>query len=364
MTKSVWLAVLALVVPPMSAAATPPDRLAWDVFVTMVAPARPPKDKAVAFETWASDDDIYNAGDRPRWPAGGSKLLRPSLAAAAEAQALQAAPPAGCAPRDGKAGDFPPGACIGEEVQHNRPVFDAIVAQGLFSKAGLVAAFQTSKPIAFPPDAIVVKADWALVSDVLRWKREPYKTVEAVRRAFYTNVATMNGKRGEYALLGLSVQSKALPRWLWMTFEHRSNPGRCDIIGCHDSFGATLADVPGRAAANTDYGPCAKTPALLALFAQRRLDPVWINYCLKGTQVDFTISGRPTILANSVIERMNKGVAVPDTSCITCHAYAAFDATGVPNGSVLPWHPIGAFDPKLLHGGKQYDYMWGLLAAH
>ncbi|HEY0105931.1 MAG TPA: hypothetical protein VGB91_07585, partial [Rhizomicrobium sp.] len=337
MTKSAWFALLALAPLSTPAAAPPPDRVAWDVFLTMATPAMRPGGKAVAFETWASDDDIYNAGAHPRWPAGGVKLLRRSLAATTERTVLHKAV-AGCQPADPQAGGFPPGACIGEEVQHNYPVFKTIADNGLYSKAGLVKAFADGKPISFPSDAIVVKADWALVDDVLRWKLEPYKSAPQLRRSFYTNVATMNGRRGEYALLGLSVQSKALPQWLWMTFEHRSNPGRCDIIGCHDGFGAAVADVPGRALPNANYGPCAKSPALLTLFARHQIDPVWRNYCLKGTQTDFTAGKQPTILANSVIERMNKGVAVPDTSCITCHAYAAFDPKGMPNASVLPSH--------------------------
>ncbi len=325
----------------------------------MVAPAHAPGVKAVAFEIWASDDDIY--GGTPHWPSRGVKALRLSLAATAEDIAAHAAPATDCQPKDGAAGNFPKGACIGEEVQHNRPVYDTIVANGLTTNAGLVAFYASQKQLSFPSDAIVVKADWAPVSDVLRWLPQ-YKSAADVRRAYYTNVATMNGRRDEYALLGMSVQSKAQKDWLWSTFEHRSNPGRCDSIGCHDSFGAMIADVPPRAT-NSDYGLCAKTPALAALFAARRIDPIWNNYCLKGVQTTFVDgAGTPTILANSVIERMNKGVPVRETSCITCHAYASFDSAGHPNYPVLPTHPRGAVQPLLLKGYKLHDYVWGLLA--
>ncbi|MEI9990398.1 MAG: hypothetical protein WDM86_10190 [Rhizomicrobium sp.] len=348
-----------------AAPAASPDRMAWDVFAAMTAPAGAPGVKAVAFETWASDDDIYS-GKSPKWPAPGAKHLTRSLAAVSELLAVHgaAAPPADCLPKDGKAGNFPPGACIGEEVQHNRPVFQYIVANNLYSTAGLAAAYGATKPIDFPKDSIVVKADWVLIADLLRWLPYAYRTAADVRRAYYTNTATMNGRAGEYALVGMSVQSKALPQWLWMTFEHRSNPGRCDIIGCHDDFGALLANLPSRLVPNTDYGPCLKTLALVQLFASRHLDPVWTNYCLKGTQVAFGTAAGPTILANSVIERMNKGVPVPDTSCITCHAYSAFDKHGAPNYAVLPKRPVGPVNPALLHCFKTHDYLWSILAAH
>lgn len=363
--------LLSALLPASSAAGAPPpaapDQLAWQVFALMTAPAFRPGGKAVVFETWASDRDIYG-GAMPRWPAAHApKHLLRSLAAAAEDHAvggLAAAATSSCIPKNGKAGDFPPGACIGEEVQHNRPVFDTIAANGLYSTAGLVKAFAASSPIQFPADSIVVKADWVLVRDVLRWLPKSYKTAIEVRRAYYTNAATLNGIAGEYALVGMSVQSKTLPDWLWMTFEHRSNPGRCDVIGCHDNFGSTSANVAPAPTANGDYGPCAKTPALTALLARAHVDPIWSNYCLKGTQVRFvTPAGAPTLLANSVIERMNKGVAVGQTSCITCHAYASFNIAGQPNFAALTPPPTGAVQAQLLAGYKPYDYLWGVIAA-
>lgn len=360
---SAMLLVSSSAAPPPAAS---PDQMAWQVFVALTAPAAKPGVKAVAFETWASDSDIYSTTP-PSWPDAPHKQLMRSLAATAEdraAHGLAAAPP-GCLPKDGEAGNFPHGACIGEEVQHNRAAFDTIVANNLYSTAGLKNAFASGKPVAFPNDAIVVKADWVLVGDILRWLPKAYKTADAVRRAYYTNTATLNGQSGEYALAGLSVQSNQMPNWLWMTFEHRSNPGRCDVIGCHDDFGAVPANVTPERDPNADYGPCAKTPALQAMLAGARIDPIWNNYCLKGTQVQFlTPDGRRTLLANSVIERMNKGVCVEKTSCITCHAYASFDRAGAPNYGALQPPPTGAVRAELLNGYKTYDYMWGLLVAH
>lgn len=330
----------------------------------MTQPA--PGAHAVAFETWASDADLFSA--TPHWPGAPHKVLLRSLAAAAADHAVHGladvAGKANCYPKGGKAGNFPDSACIGEEVQHNRPIYDAITGAKLFTKAGLAADFMTGKPIQFPNGSIVVKADWILVGDIIKWLPGTYKTPADVRRAYYTNTGSFNGKSGEYALAGMSVQGKQAPDWVWSTFEHRSNPGRCDVIGCHDAFGAQAANVAPHPGVNTDYGPCAKSPALAALFKRAHVDPIWNNYCLKGTQFAFvTRSGAPTILANSVIERMNKGVAVQDTSCITCHAYASFDASGTGNFAALQPPPTGKVRQELMGGFKQYDYMWGFIAA-
>ncbi len=351
---------------PIGGAGISGDAAAWSVFVAMTAPAASPRTKAVAFETWASDSDIFSSVP-PHWPTVPTKHLLRSLAASAADRAAHVleAPLAGCYPKGGKAGNFPAGACIGEEVQHNRPVFDTIVSNGLFTTAGLARSFTGGKPIVFPNTSIVVKADWILVKDILRWLPKAYKTADDVRGAYYTNMATLNGISGEYALAGMSVQSRMIPQWLWMTFEHRSNPGRCDEIGCHDDFGAVVPDVAPRATGNTDYGPCAKPPMLIWMFAKAGIAPVWNNYCLKGSQYTFDDkAGKPTVLANSVIERMNKGVPVLQTSCITCHAYAAFDAKGQPNYGALEPPPVGAVALPLPAPWKSYDYVWGLLAAH
>jgi hypothetical protein len=340
----------------------PPDVIAWDVFAGMMMPA--PGGKAVAYETWASDDDIY--GSRPHWPdAGSPKLLQKSLGGtASRARKVMVAAPGQCAkPQDPGAGNFPADGCIGEEVRHNRVVYDYLVGNRLNTVKGLVAAYARHQPVVLPYDSVVAKADWVPLADLMKWQ-PAYKNADQVRHAFYTNTANLNGKAGEFALVGVSIQYKDRQDWLWFTIEHRSNPGRCDIIGCHDSYGALEADVPPAAAANGDYGPCAKTPILKALFALEHLDPVWENYCLKGGQDRYvTNAGAPAILGNSVVERINHGIAIPHVSCVTCHAYASFDKNGHGNFAALKKTPIGAVNPQWLDGYDRADFMWGLLNA-
>lgn len=341
-----------------------PDEAAWWVFALMAQPAKGAK--AVEYETWASDADIY--GPTPGWPSpGAAKILQKSIGGAAShprPMLPQVASPSACAtPLDGPAGNFPPGACIGEEVRHDRAVFDYLTRNGLTTTKGLIAAYAAHKTVSLPLFSTIAKADWVPVGDILKWQ-PAYKSAADVRKAFYTNTASQNGVVTEYALVGISVQSKTLPDWLWFTVEHRSNPGRCDIIGCHDAFGAIRPDVAPAKTANSDYGPCAKTPALKAIFAAHHLDSVWDNYCLKGTQMRYLAATlKPTLLGNSVVERMNHGVPIPWISCISCHAYAAFDKNGAPDAGVLEKTPTGAVNETALDGFTRDDFVWGILSA-
>ena len=83
------------------------------------------------------------------------------------------------------------------------------------------------------------------------------------------------------------------------------------------------------------------------MFAKAGIDPVFKNYCLKGTQVDFTDNeGLAIRLGNSVTE---EGF-VAQSSCITCHSRAAWDAKGqVTSGAgfdpVSGKAPLGAMSP-------------------
>ena len=122
-------------------------------------------------------------------------------------------------------------------------------------------------------------------------------TFNAVRSCQSVPGATAGGAV-EYALVALHVSSRQNPNWVWGTFEHQMNPGRCDSIGCFDSFGAEIpAVLPNRTGENTQYGACRKTPPLKTLMKNAGLSPVWENYCLKSTQVDYTAAdGTPYAL--------------------------------------------------------------------
>ena len=337
------------------------DTVAWEVFVQITAPSGNPRSTNVEFETWASDHDIY-VSPQPQWPTvGAPKLLQSSVLGSSH----QAAKPLAIEPGQclqnfnqnaAQQAGFPLTGCIGEEVRRNWASFQYIISNQLFSQAGLAKAFQDHLKVDLPADAIEVKADWIKVSDLANWLHIPE---DQVRKVYYTNQATAGTTTAEFALASFHVSTKQIKNWVWSDFENQMNPGRCDDIGCRDSFGAVNEAVAPKAPANQQYGACEKNPRLLAMFTSADTNPIWQNYCLKGTQVTFIDeNGRPTLLGNSVIERINAGVPINSSSCITCHAYASFNSAGAPNPA-FQTPLIGNVDLTLLKNFATNDFIWG-----
>lgn len=342
------------------------DQFIWTLFTQFTAPSSPSAAKPLVFETWASDADTFSK--TPAWPepdAGRSFQSSPLRAANTPHGGPVDVP---CSPPGNAAvGGFPtsgtPTPCIAEEVRRNRPQFDYIVDNNLNTQTGLAAAYAKGLDVQMPTEAISVKGDWVPVQTLLQWIPS-IGSLETLRTLYYTDVSD----NVEYAVVSLHVSSRQNPNWVWGSFEHRLTPGRCDDLGCFDSFGATVPEVPpNRSAINTNYGPCEKTPALQELMQQAGLSPVWENYCLKSTQVDYVSpDGTPSVLGNSVIERIVGNGTVSASSCIACHAYASFSANGQPSPAataMLPYNPTGAPIPAVLQGSLQFDFMWGVLLA-
>jgi hypothetical protein len=295
-------------------------------------------------------------------------MKRPAVAAPMTRSLHQSAIDVPCAPPGNAAvGGFPttgtPTPCIAEETKRNRPQFDYIVSNNLNTKAGLAAAYAKSFAVVMPTSAISVKGDWVPVQTLLQWIPQ-LASVANIEKLYYTTTSASV----EYALVSLHVSSRQNANWVWGTFEHQFNPGRCDSIGCFDSFGAESPDVyPNKTTVNTQYGACAKTPALKTMMTNADLSPVWENYCLKSTEVDYNAAdGTPYALGNSVIERIVGNGTVAASSCIACHVYASFGATGAPTASataMLPYNPTGTPIPAVLAGSLQFDFMWGVLLA-
>lgn len=338
-----------------------PDLLAWETFVQVVAPAGNPQNTNVEFETWASDQDIYT--DNPQWPgtgatktltvsALGNSHLRPRLP--------QVIAPGQCGkpgdPAVAKQAGFPADGCIGEEVRRNWASFQYIVSNHLNSHAGLAQRFQNGPKVDFPADAIEFKADWARVQDVAKWLN---LTEQQVEERYYTNNAASGTTpvTVKYALLSFHFSTKMLKNWFWTDFENENTPGRCDVIGCHDSYGAVKQNVPPNSKTWQPYGTCAKTPKVLAIFSNAGISAVWQHYCLKGTQT--TSFTQPLRLGNSVIEAINASVPIEKSSCISCHAYASFDKNGNANDGAAGANYLGNIVVSRLHGWQTNDFVWG-----
>jgi hypothetical protein len=342
----------------------PSDMVAWEVFTQITAPSGNPQATNVEFETWASDEDIYTAS--PKWPTVGAapKQLHVSLLGESRQhgrRVLESIAPGQCTQNYNKqaaaAAKFPADGCIGEEVRRNWSSFQYLVSNQLNTTEGLVQAFAKGFKVDLPADAIEFKADWIRVVDAMNWLG---LTDQQVHQLYYTNKATGGGDNTEYALVSFHFSSKQIKDWVWADFEHQMNPGRCDFIGCRDSYGAVDANVAPKTVLNQQYGECKKTPAVQAMFTNAGISPVWQNYCLKGSQITFVdANGAPTKLGNSVIEAINASVPIENSSCITCHAYASFDKTGAANFRALSLNPVGKVDPALQAGFTGNDFLWG-----
>jgi hypothetical protein len=380
-----------------------PDMSAWKVFIAInalapsqqqVGPNNVTTNNAI-WETWADDDLTFPAhpdpANPPQWPSNATtfpmlklhlpvqNVIRqlllehksPALQKTLLLQLLRVHPEIETRqlftinPRNPPAG-FTPEILIvqtggSEEVRRNKASFDFIVSNNLWYKSGLAKAFAAAAaggaPIAFPVNAIEVKARWipipASQKSQYHWN--------------YDSTGTL------YGLVALHIMTKALPNWLWATWEWTGNDGRCDYIGCHDSFGVTPSNVAPATPLGTQYPAGTLTPALLTLISAAGLGAEWQNYRLKGSQTLFSNTlAQPTLLGNSVTE---KGF-VQSSSCITCHGQASVDNNGNPNptfgflpnrqssnGPLLPSMFYNSANPPAL----QYfpvDFVWGILNAN
>lgn len=336
-----------------------PDQLAWQFFIQVNTSAG---GSNALFETWASDTDTFTPN--PQFPTTAVPLaLHAPVVPAQGRLALQ---------RGGRLlPAVPPGPGVLEESRRNKDSFDFIVQNNLFKISGLRAAF--GKPISFPVAAMEVKANWQLVTEIPAFTNGRVALAD-VPRLYHVNTGA-DGK--QYAFVSMHIISKAVPNWTWATFEHKFNPGRCDILGCRDSFGAQTPVVQPNQTPNQGYADCDKTPALQAMISAANWDPAFANYCLKGSQTDFIdATGLDVRVGNSVTE----DGFVNQSSCMTCHGRAAFDQggnatsqagfddNGAPLGPIQPnWYWNFSSQPPIFQGmaglsqiATSADFVWSI----
>ena len=320
---------------------------------------------------------------------------------------------------------------MAEVVFRNKPMLDYVFSSGLYYQEGLQALFKrvsdyvNASPqlvpyypentpgalmsIDFPVDSVMIKSNWidrdyAIKLGMKDDKDNPYITMTM-------KSASSNGNPAPHWLVAFHIT----PNWVWTTFEHVNNLGRCDYTGCNDSYGYTTPDTVATNQAknytmpamvcdnlpdgnwvydtNKPYAGGKIRPALATVLAGLKIgtdpgtgsgDPTpgnmaWKSYRLKGTQTEFvTAMGQTTRLGNSVTE----GGFVNSSSCITCHARASTaaygtippalsvfvseaaetgyqrSANGIPNPS---WYARDQQPASPL--AIQTDFVWGFLAA-
>ncbi len=336
-----------------------------------------------------------------------------------------------------------------ELVFRNKPMIDYIYKKNLYNTNGLAAVNQQQNKaiskgdigkaqrlqIRFPIDAVMVKADFIhqdimLNQGLIRKKDKQGKKLVPPQNPDYPYLTVEikgSGKAGDvpglYYMVAMTNASKALPIWHWYAMEHVANRGRCDYVGCNDSYGYT---VNGKAQAGADFGPHFIAPKTVLnndrasgndpLFDTGKVylppetgekitkdlqqlykgmgiaidkkdrdykvisptDPAWLSYRLKGTQSSFTTAnGVPTGTGATVTE----GGFVNSASCATCHSQAAVNSSGgiALQGVGATWRPnlfgyqqvvMGSPDMDWFYNpgtevitATQVDFVWGILNA-
>ena len=441
-----------------NAAMTCPDAFAWSLFTRVVSEG--------FWENWSTDRQVWPRAPWPRClPGGGGGNCCAAVTidneAAPEHCPVYPGPTDGAprhivgepskahqidlaaASRDGTWESVPTilrnaviGGVMVELVYRNEPMVDYVFDNELYYTEGLGKVFErqaraalayapyraepldptgtheTAPPITdiiFPIQSVMVKVNWIAAKDAPKVgidpndRQHPYIVMDLVPQ-------DSKGAAPEpFLMLSFHISSKDLPNWYWATFEHVGNQGRCDWLGCNDSFGYVTtqtitvdgAEAGGLPPPARNYIPPAKlanednagvdafalagtyldsdriSPALETILdtlgigtgetaatpgLPTRQDAAWRSYRLKGSQVDWVTSkGRPTRLGNSVTE----AGFVNTASCLTCHAQAAFDERGLLTHAIfelglsdagLPESAFGVVDQNLFNSNA----FWGL----
>lgn len=274
--------------------ATDPATLAWYLFLYLNWPALPGQRGApdpagklgttpTVWQTWKEVHEVYlGGGARPLpWDDGGP--VGPPLLSQGEI--------------DGTTLSDVNGNPITYTVAMNQGAFEYLVSRQLYGWGGQAALRQAgAAPVAFPTTAMEVKASWKILDPVADQDRLDHYLVAQARL-----VPDGGGPATTVAvgLTGLHVTSKALPSWVWITFEQIENP--------------TTTGVPLRLPVD------AATAAVNARFQQALAGTPFAYYQANGVQTEATVGGQPTLLANTQIETRFQ----TSSSCLTCHALAS-----------------------------------------
>jgi hypothetical protein len=338
------------------------NETAWQLFVAATCPVNANRYPYVVWEDWIEQAQMYPADPNkgllvPNARAAGAShqlhgnpltLLR-NASLARIVQGLLGAPDENC----NKAGKPPPNQpnlVICEEVRLNGAAEDYLAGDNLWNRKGQATAAAFAEDIQFPAPAVEVKADWIELSSI--GLAENCGNLPA---AFTQSIHVEMVDGHCFALAGLHLTSKLETQWIWATFEPQNkttNPYRCVVLGCIDTFGSIPAMSVG---ASTQ-----QTPGLASLMASAQLAQEWFNYRLNATQTGFY---RPGLSGNSIIEGENVGMPMSQSSCISCHAVSSVEANGTDGITLLTSNPVGA--PKRLPSPSwiRRDFVWSMFMA-
>lgn len=342
------------------------EETAWRLWVAATCPVNQNQYPYVVWENWLEQAQMY-----PPDPGNGlhvpnsvanlsvaSHLLHASPLTLTKTPGLGATIPGllgGADQNCNKAGKPPanqPNLIICEEVRESGANEDYIAGNGFWNRGGQQAAASSHANIEFPKAAVEVKVDWIELSTIgLDCGHLPAGFSQSI------HVEMINGNC--FALAGIHLMSKLLNNWIWATFEPQNfttNPNRCKVLGCNDSFGS----VPAR----TRGAETRLTQRLAHLMTVAQLAPEWRNYRLDGVQVFFTNNSKPTLLGSSIIEGENVGMPLTESSCISCHAVSSIKKDGTDGIQFLQNNnPVGNPEPLPSQDWIRRDFVWSLSLA-
>ena len=353
---------------------TPPDRVigsieetAWRLWVASTCPVNQGVYPYVIWENWIEQAQMYplNPANVLQIPASLAPIsstlhvLHASPLALAKNPGTETIVPGllGAADQSCNTAQAPPenqkNLIICEEVRLNGSTQDYITGEGIWNRNGQKQIAASQSDVEFPRPSIEVKADWIKLSSI---DFDCANLPPSLRQSVH--IETINGNC--YAMVGIHLTSKLLNQWIWATFEPQNlttNPFRCKVLGCSDSFGSR----PTR----TGGAFTALTPQLEGLMNAARLAPEWKNYRLDGAQIRFVDSdGKPTLMGNSIIEGENVGMNLKQSSCISCHALSSVKKDGTDGITLLPNNnPVGEPEPLPSHDWIRRDFVWSLTEA-
>ncbi|MES2443812.1 MAG: hypothetical protein V4574_13355 [Pseudomonadota bacterium] len=264
------------------------------------------------------------------------------------------------------------------QILVNKPMYDYIVANNLYSKAGQQAF---TGDISFPEGATVDKTTKGTIGAIVvkaAWKvLDPADPNDAaanfhVTKAYVYTAAAPGVKEScvteTLGLVGLHIVHKttAEPQWIWSTFEHVRNvpnafgpaasgnynfyKAGCSTTACkvnvappqpwNPSVDPFPGDYHSQIVRKTKYpGPAVRSAALWNGQFRPALGGVWQNYELITTQwptdaknkVDPDGAPFPVFAANATMETyVQNNVPLAGSSCMGCHGNAT-GMTGKPS---------------------------------
>jgi hypothetical protein len=258
------------------------------------------------------------------------------------------------------------GRYVHYEILINQPMFDFIVANKLYSRAGQAAFtdkvdFEGGSDNPAAIGGIMVKAAWKVLGPGDDPGQFHTETALLYQPAIANPPIAESCRAARVGLVGLHIAHKTTtdPQWLWSTFEPVANaPSQADIdakkLLKHYNF-YNAACPPNKCAVNQppprpwnpDVEPfpggyhsqvirvipiTAATAGLSAQFQALLKGTVWASYALISTQwptnaaskTDPTGAPAPQFLANTTMETYVQGrVPISSSSCIACHNNAA-----------------------------------------